>query len=136
MSDVHVRVHAGGEQYAFPIEGVLEVAAVGDVVPVPGATAAVLGVRNLRGQVIPVVDLATLLGLAPTGRLGRIVVAEEGQRRAGLAVESIVEVGPLAGPTETAESDLLAGATLVEGKLIGIVNVNAALDAAASGESG
>jgi chemotaxis signal transduction protein len=129
MSGVHVRVRAGGEHYALPVESVTEVAELGDVTPVPGSSQEVLGVRNLRGQVLPVVDLALVFGLEDGSVRERIIVAEEGDRRAGLAVEAVVDVGVVAEPSEEAESTYLTGAALIDGELVGVVNVVAVLDA-------
>lgn len=131
MTAVHVRVRVAGEQYALPVDGVLEVAELGDVTPVPGAPSSVLGVRNLRGQLIPVVDLATLFGLDGDTPRERIVIAEAGDRRAGLAVESILAVEPVSQPTEAAASAYLRGAVLADGELVGIVDLGAALDSVA-----
>lgn len=133
MSTVHVRVRVAGEHYALPVDGVLEVAELGEVTPVPGAFPAVLGVRNLRGQLVTVVDLATLFGLEADGPPERIVIAEEGDRRAGLAVDSILEVESFGQPTEAAESEYLLGAALTDGELVGIVDLGAALDSVARG---
>jgi purine-binding chemotaxis protein CheW len=130
---VHVSVRAGGEPYALPVEDILEVTELGDIAPVPGAGAAVLGVRNLRGQVLPVVDLTTLLRLPAGERPERIVVAEQGGRRAGLAVDSVSDVGVVGEPTQAAESGCLRGATLVDGSLVGIVDIGAVLDAVTTG---
>jgi len=129
MSAVHVRVRIAGEQYALPVDGVLEVAELGDVTPVPGAPSSVLGVRNLRGQLITVVDLATLFGLEGDSPRERIVITEEGDRRAGLAVEAILDVESVSQPTEPAASEYLRGAVLSDGQLVGIVDLTAALDA-------
>jgi len=135
MSRVHVRVCAGGEHYALPVEGVLEVGALGEVTPVPGAPPAVIGVRNLRGQVIPVADLATLFELDSAAERNSIVVTEAGGRRAGLAVESVIDVGPLPEPTESPDAKHLVGAALVDGELVGVVDLDSALDALAGGAS-
>lgn len=129
MSGVHVSVRAGNEHYALPVDGVLEVAEFGDVTPVPGADPAVLGVRNLRGQVIPVLDLAALLGVPGRHAPQRIVVAEHAGRRAGLAVESVSEVGFVGEPTEAVDSPYLRGATFIDGALVGVVDLATALDA-------
>ena len=129
MGGIHVRVRAGGEDYALPVDGVTEVDQLGEVTPVPGSAPEVLGVRNLRGQVLPVVDLATMFGLEPGGDRERMVVAEEGDRRAALAVDSVEGVEEIPDPSEDAESDYLAGAVLVEGGLVGIVKVDALLEA-------
>src|SRR6478609_4063621 len=107
MSAVCVRVCVGREHYAVPVEHVLEVAESGDVAPVPGAPAQIMGVRNLRGQIVPVISLAR-----------RFVVAELGGRRGGLAVESVLDVGELPGASEATESPYLDGAALVDGTLV------------------
>jgi len=136
MSGVHVRVRAGGEDYALSVDSVLEVSELGDVTPVPSASREVLGVRNLRGQVIPVIDLATVFGLDGEAKRERIVVAEDGERRAALAVERVVDVGTLPAPSEEAESEYLLGAALVDGALVGVVNVGAGLASLVSGRTG
>jgi len=136
MSGVHVRVRAGGEDYALSVDSVLEVSELGDVTPVPSASREVLGVRNLRGQVIPVIDLATVFGLDGEAKRERIVVAEDGERRAALAVERVVDVGTLPAPSEEAESEYLFGAALVDGALVGVVNVGAVLASLVSGRTG
>jgi purine-binding chemotaxis protein CheW len=122
----------GSEHYALSVEDVLEVAEIGDVSPVPGAAAGVLGVRNLRGQVLPVIDLAAVLGIPRDGEARRLVVAEQGGRRAGLAVDQLVDVGALPDASEQAESRYVLGAALVDGKLVGVVDVGAVLDAAST----
>jgi purine-binding chemotaxis protein CheW len=128
MSALHVWVRVGGEHYALPVDAVLEVAVYGEVAPVPGAPATVLGVLNLRGNVLPVLDLASAFGLEHGGPR-RIVVVEQDGRRAGLAVDSVVGVEELPAPAEEVESPHLLGAALKEGTLIGIVDVASVLDA-------
>jgi chemotaxis signal transduction protein len=120
---VHVRFRVGAEAYAVPVEQVLEVAEVGRLAPVPGAPATVLGVRNLRGQVLPVVDLATLFGLEHEVPAPRLVIVEAQGKRAGLAIDEVTDVSDLAGPVQESESELLAGSTLSGGELIGVVDV-------------
>ena len=129
MSELHVRVSVAGEAYALPVAEVLEVADLGDVTPLPGSGAAILGIRNLRGQVVPVVDLAVVLGLAGAPAPGRMVIAEEAGRKAGLAVDEIAGVEELPPASEEAESAHLAGAVLAGGDLIGVLDVRAVLDA-------
>ena len=129
MSALHVRVRLAGEEYAFGVADVLEVAKLGDLTPVPGAGAAVAGVCNLRGHVLAVVDLGTVLGLPSDARPERIVVVEEGGRKAGLAVDSVLGVEQLPEPCEDVESHHLAGAALVDGALVGVVDAGSVLDA-------
>ena len=111
---VHVRVRVAGEHYALPVEQVLEVADLGEIAPVPGSPPEIAGVRNLRGQVIPVIGLATLLGLSGD-EPSRVVVAESGELRAGLVVDEVLDVGEMPPVSEQVESGFLLGACLVDG---------------------
>jgi purine-binding chemotaxis protein CheW len=131
MSGVHVHVRVGGEDYALPVEQVVEATEVGDLTPVPGAPREVLGVRNVSGQVLPVVELGLILGLATAGEGGRLLIAEDGDRRAGLVVESIVGVGELPDATHAAASAFVAGAALVDDELVGVLDLAATFDAIA-----
>lgn len=126
MSGVHVRVRVAAEHYALPVEQVLEVADLGEIAPVPGSPPEVLGIRNLRGQVIPVIGLATLLGLCGD-QPSRVVVAESGELRAGLVVDEVVDVGELPPAAEQVESAYLLGAILVDGELVGALDLDAVL---------
>ena len=128
MSGLHVRVRVADEHYALPVADVLEVAELGDVTPVPAAGAAVLGVRNLRGQVLPVVDLATVFELRPT-QPERIVIAERGGLRAGFAVDAVAGVEQLPEASEEVDSRHLAGAALTDGTLVGVIDVGSVLQA-------
>jgi purine-binding chemotaxis protein CheW len=124
MSGVHVRLRVGGESYALAVEHVLEVAELGEIAPVPGSPPAVLGVRNLRGEVLPVFDLASVFGIALERPPQRLLVAEHGGRRAGFAIDEVTDVGELADPAEESESEFLQGAALDAGELIGVVAVD------------
>ena len=120
---VHVRFRVGDENFALPVTQVLEVAELGQLAPVPGSPASVLGVRNLRGQVLPVIDLGTVLGTAHENRGGKLVIAEESGRRAGFAIDEVTDVAELPGPVQDADSPFLSGSALVEGDLVGIVDI-------------
>jgi chemotaxis signal transduction protein len=128
VSRLHVRVRVADEQYALAVEDVLEVAELGEVTPVPGAGAAVLGVRNLRGQVLPVIDLASVLELPPA-QAERIVIAERGGLRAGFAVDAVAGVEQLPKASEEVDSQYLAGAALADGALVGVIDVGSVLEA-------
>jgi chemotaxis signal transduction protein len=84
-----------GQRFGVPLAAVREVFNLGALTPVPTAPGAVAGVTNLRGQVVPVLDLALLLevGLHRL-RLGdpAIVVEIEGAR-AALLGERVVGIG-------------------------------------------
>jgi chemotaxis signal transduction protein len=131
MSGACAHVSVADEHYAVAVEHVLEVAKLGDLTAVPGASPWLLGVINRDGQVLPVLDLAKLLGTRSTGRPACLLVVEDGARRAGLAVEEILDVRPAPATIDATESKLLRGAALVEGLLVGMLEIGAVLDKAA-----
>jgi purine-binding chemotaxis protein CheW len=120
---VHVRLRVAAETLAMPVGHVVEVAKLGDLEPVPRSRPEILGVSNMRGQILPVVDLALLLGIQRTAPPSRLLVGEAGDLSAGFAIDEVLEVGELADPTEETTSELLAGATLADGDLIGVIDV-------------
>jgi chemotaxis signal transduction protein len=128
MTELYVRVRVADEQYALSVADVLEVCALGEITPVPGASGAVLGVTNLGGTVMAVADLAVVLGLAGGTGGDRIVVASEGARRAGLVVDSIIGVEGLPELASTEHSSHLLGAAVLDGSLVGVIDVKSVLD--------
>ncbi|MDO9557287.1 MAG: chemotaxis protein CheW [Coriobacteriia bacterium] len=90
----YVLFHLGTEEYGLPIERVQSIICYEQPTPVPHAPSGVEGVINLRGKVIPVIDLSMrLLGVPFTGAsTSRIVVAEGDSGLVGLAVDSASEV--------------------------------------------
>ena len=89
MNGVHVRLRIGAERYALPVENVREIAELGQLTPVPGAPAIVLGIRNLHGQILPVYDLAAVLGMAGGEPAARLLVVERAGRLVGLAIDEV-----------------------------------------------
>jgi len=83
-----------GQSYALDICKVQEVLVAAEIEPVPGAPRAVLGVINLRGRIVTVVDPALCLGFAVTAGPGpcTVVVADAGADTLGLRVDSVAEV--------------------------------------------
>jgi purine-binding chemotaxis protein CheW len=127
-----VRVRVGGERYAVNVEHVAGVEPLGEPTPVPGAQPAVIGVQNMQGQLAPVLRLATLLGIGADPDPSRIVIVEDGPHRAALVVDEVEAVAALPDATETSTSPLLSGAVLVEGVLVGLIDIPALLARAAA----
>jgi chemotaxis signal transduction protein len=128
MSDVHVQVRVGSELYALPVAHVLEVGEIGNLTVAPGASRATLGVRNLRGELLPVFDLATVLGLPRSESPQRMLVAERGGTRAGFAVDEVTDVDELPDADQDVDSDLLSSAALIDGSLIGVIDIDRLFD--------
>lgn len=84
-----------GQRYGLPILEVQEIMRMVPVNPVPSASEYLEGVINLRGRVIPVLNLSRRLGLPGKERDGetRIIVVEQGGRKIGMIVDRVLEVG-------------------------------------------
>ncbi len=119
----YVQFRVAGEAYAVPAGHVVEVAPPAELTRVPGARPELVGVRNMRGTILPVIDLAGLLGISRTGPPGRVLVAEAGNRQAGFEIDEVDAVRELAEPDAEAESPLLLGARLDGGHLIGYLDI-------------
>jgi len=124
-----VRLRVGSETYAVPAGQVREVANLGPVRAVPGSRPELLGVCNLRGQIVPVVDLALLLGISRVAPPRCLLVTDVINREAGFAIDGVSGVGELADRVDDAKSGLLTGATLVGDDLVGLLDVPRVLDA-------
>ncbi len=87
-----------GESYGVSLVKIREIIEILPITPVPNAPHSILGVINLRGKVIPVMDLKARLGLTTGGLSDRrcIIVVEvtrsEGTLLAGLLVDEVSEV--------------------------------------------
>ena len=82
------------ETYGINVMQVQEVLRVSEIAPVPGALEFVLGIVNLRGNVVTVIDTRTRFGL-PTTELddsSRIVIIESDDQVVGILVDSVAEV--------------------------------------------
>lgn len=132
MTDAaYVRVRVASEHYALPVQAVLHVGPLEEVMPVPGAPPQVLGVCNFRGEVLAAVDLSVLAGVERAEQPRMVAIVEDAGRRAGVAVDGIIDVGPLPPPSGSPPSSLLSGTTLVDGTLVGIVDPEELLAAGA-----
>ena len=94
MSTLHVVFKIDEAEYALAAADVLQMESYEGATPVPGALPYVAGVVQVRGRVVPVVDVRVRFGLpARTPTLdSRIVVVELGDRTVGLLVDGAREV--------------------------------------------
>ena len=83
----------GSEEYGLPITTVQEIIRYARPRTIPSAPASVRGVINLRGKIIPVVDLKSRLALdGGDAEESKIVIIEAGAVTAGLIVDEVDEV--------------------------------------------
>lgn len=82
------------ETYGINVMQVQEVLRYSDIAPVPGAPSYVLGIINLRGNVVTVIDTRQRFGLMPGDVTDntRIVIIESDRQVVGILVDSVSEV--------------------------------------------
>jgi purine-binding chemotaxis protein CheW len=125
------------EEYGLPVRLVQEIIRVSEITQVPRAPRAIKGVINLRGRVIPVIDLRSQLGLGEVepGRATRIVVVTFEGRLLGLLVDSASQVLRVpvssieAAPEEVVEidSNYIRGVAKLEDRLIILIDLGTVL---------
>ncbi|MDH5370628.1 MAG: chemotaxis protein CheW [Gammaproteobacteria bacterium] len=89
-----VTFHLEGEKYGIKVMQVQEVLRMTEIAPVPGAPHYVLGIINLRGNVVTVIDTRRRFGLPdvdPDDET-RIVIVEANNNVVGILVDSVAEV--------------------------------------------
>ncbi len=117
------------EEFGLPVESVREILRVGETTRVPQAPPHIRGLMNVRGSILPVVEIRTRIGLAPLdpGPSARVVVLEVGDRVLGLLVDRVTrvtkvrvsEIEPPPAEVVTARTDYVVGvAKRAEGLLI------------------
>ena len=126
-----------GETFALPVASVLEILRVAGITRVPHAPRIVRGVTNMRGKVLPVVDLRVRLGLetAELGPQSRILVASSRGRLLGLLVDAVQQVERIdrnavqAPPADvmTAQSQYIIGVSQLGTRLVILLDVDLVL---------
>ncbi|QOY21689.1 chemotaxis protein CheW [Xanthomonas citri] len=92
-----LRLRCGEQTYALELLKVQEVVLPVPLLPLRGTPSAMLGIMNLRGQVVPVIDLGIHLGSSPVDMdlQTRVVVLEENGETMGLRVSAVEDVTSL-----------------------------------------
>jgi len=129
-----------GQDYAFPIGQIQEVLILDRVTQVPQVVDCCDGVSNLRGSIIPIINLRTLFGLepAPADAETRTIVVNVGERTMGCTVDSVSQV--IRVPNENIQpapealiaegADYLVGFAKLESKFVSLLDVDKLLDPA------
>lgn len=127
----------GDEVFAMDIRTVREIIQYGTLTTVPLMPGFVRGVINLRGTVLPIVDLAVRLGFAPSEPTARhaIMVSQIGQQVVGLLVEGVSDIFTVSDsdiqPTPDVASDMakrfVRGVIATDGRMISLIALNAVL---------
>jgi purine-binding chemotaxis protein CheW len=93
-----VAFQLGDQEYALPVESIVQIIEMVTVTPIPGVNHSVRGVLNYHGKAVPVLDLRLHLGLskAPLRLDTHIVLVQIGDRKLGLIVDRVTRVLSLA----------------------------------------
>ena len=122
------------EVYGIDVMQVQEVLRVSEIAPVPGAPNYVMGIINLRGNVVTVIDTRKRFGLSENeiDDSTRIVIIESDGNVVGMLVDSVAEVvdlkrseiesSPNVGNDES--SKYIQGVATVNGELLILVDIN------------
>lgn len=80
--------------YGVHVMQVQEVLPMPEITPVPGAPAWIMGIINLRGNVVTVIDTRMRLGISPRvpDTSNRVIVIETDEQVAGILVDGVAEV--------------------------------------------
>jgi len=137
MSDVLqlVGFHLGDEEFGVGIAGVQEIVRMREITQVPRAPEFVEGVVNLRGKIIPVLDLRKRFRLAAreATKDTRIVVATVAGRTVGIIVDAVSEVlrvdASAIDPTpemvaSRVDTAFLTGIAKLEGRLLVLLDLD------------
>lgn len=130
----------GGQEFCVDVMSIREIRGWTAATPLPASPAFVRGVINLRGTVLPIVDLAARLGFPmaePTARHA-IIVAQIGTQVVGLLVEGVSDIFTVTDdkiqPTPDVASEMakrfVRGVIPLEGRLISIIAIDSILPSA------
>ncbi len=125
------------ENYGVDIDDVREIIRMQNITKVPGAHMFVEGVINLRGRVVPVVDLRKRLSLDAGSQTqdSRIVVVDINGQDVGVIVDAVTEVSridvtsiePPSSMITSSDSDYLRGIAKLEDRMIILLDLNKVL---------
>lgn len=129
-----VGFRVGSETFGVSIQSVHEIVRMMDITAVPDAPVYIEGVINLRGKIIPVVDLRKRFGEKEikSSKKNRILVAEIGAKMVGLVVDAASEVlkmppsdiDPPPNIFEDGELNYVTGVGKLDGRLIILVELS------------
>jgi purine-binding chemotaxis protein CheW len=134
MENQLVIFKTGNEHYGVDIAAVESIIKVQDITSVPRAPEFVEGITNLRGTVLPVIDLRKRFGLAATESTKdtRIVVIEMNGSVVGMIVDAVTEVlrispeaiEPPSPLVTTIDSAFITGIAKVDGRLVILLDLS------------
>ncbi len=113
MSELHIVFKVGEAEYVLPASAVVQMESFTGATEVPGVVPWVRGLVQVRGRVIPIVDLRARFGLPPIAPTidSRFLVVRQGTRTLGLLADSARDVVRIEPSAFHPPPDLLAAQT-------------------------
>jgi purine-binding chemotaxis protein CheW len=81
-----------GDMYAVTVDVLAEILIPQKVFPVPTTPPHVIGVINLRGNIVPIVDIRPALSLKPSPAANQVAIVRYNQMILGIVVDAVAEV--------------------------------------------
>jgi purine-binding chemotaxis protein CheW len=107
-TDQYVKLEVAGQRYAIRIEEIGEIIKPQHVTAIPGSKPHILGVTNVRGNMVPIVSLRYQMGLeeAEMTSSARIIVVDHRGEQVGVKVDGVSQVVQLSSvqPAEGAQA--------------------------------
>jgi twitching motility protein PilI len=112
-------VTLAGYRFAVEVRYAREVVVFDEYTIVPLASSYLLGVASLRGNIMPVVDVRPLLGMAPAvaGHEVRALVIERDAVKIGLLIDAVLGLEALDGPSPADDGDIAGAGGVIAGRL-------------------
>lgn len=140
-----VAFRVDSQEYCVDIMSVREIRGWTPATAIPQAPEYVRGVINLRGSVLPIVDLASRFGLNPPEPTARhvIIIAQIGKQVVGLLVDAVSDILTVLAekiqPTPDVASDVarsfVRGVLAIEGRMISLIDLDNVLPQAQIAEA-
>jgi purine-binding chemotaxis protein CheW len=127
-------IPVGADIYAVPMESVREVVAAPRLCPLPMAPSVVLGLFNLRGEIVPLFDTAALIGLGRLAAWRFSAVLRTALGLAGLGATGLPESMMLGEPIGPSESRYTLGLYAVGDRLAVLIDIDALFAATRLGD--
>ncbi len=134
-----ITFRVGGQEFCVDVMSVREIRGWTPATPVPQAPSFVRGVINLRGTVLPIVDLAARLGFMPAEPTARhaIMVTQVHRQVVGLLVDGVSDIVTITDeniqPTPDVASEMaktfVRGVIVLEGRLISLITLDSLIPA-------
>ncbi|MCU1658360.1 MAG: chemotaxis protein CheW [Pseudonocardiales bacterium] len=119
----------GDDLYAVPVEWVREVITAPPITRLLTAPASVLGLFNLRGEIVPLLDAAVLLGVGETKAIAFCIVLNSERGPAALATTGLPHRGSLEDSSGPSELPGTTGVYNVGGRAVVLLDVESLLAA-------